>query len=396
MGANLAACYKEDDPTEGDGWRHIACSFNTYGYSLSIMMVIVSSYLCFYFNGRKVWAWLFGNCFFMFLGHETYIVLNSLVNRDSPPTLSLTLKQYLFPISLIFWSLSEMGDIILFYERFKIVHAAPIEKWFLSLFFGSLSCALVTRSVDIYYAGQKHELHDQSVWMIEPTYLVFLLVCEGLLQWRYTVSVMRFAKGANVARKALLLTLLRSAGARFLMILVPMLARSILSYIHKDQNDPRRVMTVAFNTSVNLFTMVDLLMLKYELLNQSRNKTASRMSSTLTGTWDHPELPPQPLSIPQFTFNNNSHTSTTHYSDSSKHIQTGRLTPDQSSYVMRPVSSIRKLSMNSRGLDENFVPYAPNSPQSPRTPGAESAASRSPLVESPIYDRERGGPERHI
>ena len=51
--------------------------------------------------------------------------------------------------------------------------------------------------------------------------------------------------------------------------------------------------------------------------------------------------------------------------------------------------------MNSRGLDENLVPYQPGSPQ-PRSPGGESVISRSPLVESAIYDREKGVSERDI
>ncbi|KAJ3036744.1 hypothetical protein HDV00_002404 [Rhizophlyctis rosea] len=300
------------------------------------------------------------------------------------------LKQYGYAFALIFWSAGEMGDIILFYERFKIVHTTAIEKWFLFIFFGSFTLAVGTRSVDIYFAGKLGVLHDMKdstfVWLIEPTYLMFLLICEVLLQWRYTKSVLRFAKGANVAKKALLLTLLRSAGARFLMILLPMLARGIISYVHKDQNDPSRVMSVAFNTSVNLFTMVDLLMLKYELLNQSRNKSASRNVSSQM-TWDGEGS----VTMPSFT----------HNSATQSGIR-GEWGPDgkggygyggageQQGYAMVPV---RKFSGGRQvTVMEGWAAPYPTGERGrtpiPPTPGQESMGSGAPLYDAPTWDRQ--------
>ncbi|KAJ3042179.1 hypothetical protein HDV00_008066 [Rhizophlyctis rosea] len=317
------------------GWNMMACTFAYYGYSITVMMAILSAYLIVYFRGKTVWIWLFVNCIFMFLGQEILTAINA------TPTASPIAVRILNPICLIFFSISEMGDIILFYERYKIVKRTPMEKWFYSLFFGFFSCAAITRLADVVIAAVQGQLHSRkteggvNVQYIEPTYLLFLLCCEILLQIRYIGSVSSFK---SMTKATIAFTLLRSAGARFMFILLPMFARIVTAYIYLNIDAPTYVMMVAFSTTANLFTMFDLLMLKIEL-GASRSKSGSGTNSG----WGTGPVSPRPIDTPT-NRSTQKHLTTTHlppiqtknFSTHSKMYDEERATGD--SYVLKAVS----------------------------------------------------------
>lgn len=92
-----------------------------------------------------------------------------------------------------------------------------------------LAAAILTRLLDVGMVIWKANLHDGSeianglkIQYIEPTYLLFLLGCELLIQYKYFKEL--FERGGG-KREKLGWTLLRSSGARFLLIVIPMFAR---------------------------------------------------------------------------------------------------------------------------------------------------------------------------
>jgi hypothetical protein len=167
------------------------------------------------------------------------------------------------PICLIFWSTAELGDVWLFYHRYVIVKVTPIERWFKVYFGFWLICAFIVRGTDIVISGVQGAIHSTSagVQYIEPTYFVCILFCEIILQVRYVLAITSLD---TVTKVKMFATLARSAGARFLLVTVPMLARTIAEYT-APVGDPSVIIAVNFSTAVNLFTMFDLLLMKYEL-----------------------------------------------------------------------------------------------------------------------------------
>ncbi|KAJ3043497.1 hypothetical protein HDV00_004886 [Rhizophlyctis rosea] len=203
------------------------------------------------------------------------------------------------PLALVLWSCSEIGDVILFYIRYKIVKASPLEPLFRVFFYGALSCAVILRLADIGAAIKVGETHstEPGVRPIEPTYFVFLLMIEVVLQTRYVLDVTRLK---TVNGKGLFWTLLRSAGARFSFITIPLLVRIAFQYSTFNIETPAMQWIWTFTSAVNLFTMFDLLMLKHELSINAQGKSdedsKARRPSEQTGQLLGGSLPPLILS----------------------------------------------------------------------------------------------------
>ncbi|KAJ3046495.1 hypothetical protein HK097_000811 [Rhizophlyctis rosea] len=258
----------------------IACSFHEFAFSNSVISAIFATYLFLYFRGNTVWKWLFFNCLMAFIAYQ----LNAIA--QAAPFDRGYFKKACAPLSMLFWSLAEFGDVLLFFIRYKIVKSSPMERSFLMYFFGVFTCAVITRIVDLGFVvkwGEMHTLKQEGVWVIEPIYFTFVFMCEVVLQARYVASVLAMK---NVSRSHLMWTLLRSSGARFCFVTIPLFARIIEQFRTPNVGDPRMQWIWTFSAAVNLFTMFDLLMLKYELAVGDKKPVLANKSPNARSTLD--------------------------------------------------------------------------------------------------------------
>eukprot|EP00475_Leptophrys_vorax_P039286 TRINITY_DN70723_c0_g1_i1.p1 TRINITY_DN70723_c0_g1~~TRINITY_DN70723_c0_g1_i1.p1 ORF type:complete len:293 (-),score=62.37 TRINITY_DN70723_c0_g1_i1:26-859(-) len=235
----------------------MAKQFDNFPYCNSMFCAMLSCYALAYFGPQLVWKWLCFNSVSMFVAFEIY---HSWIAAGS----HVDAGRGLIPMAMLFWSMAEVGDVVLFYKRFCIVQVGEIPSWLRNWFRGWIACAIVTRTIDI-VMGSLNGLHAESnpnLRYIEPTYFVCLWMVEVVLQYNYFTALLKM-KG--VTRTVFLAKLLRSAGTRFLLITIPMFARATAEFSGSVNTDPSVTIAVSFSTAVNLFTLIDLLLTKYEM-----------------------------------------------------------------------------------------------------------------------------------
>ncbi|KAJ3034514.1 hypothetical protein HDV00_004979 [Rhizophlyctis rosea] len=243
------------------------CAFGNYPYANSVVCVILGTYLCVYFRQNTIWRWLLFNVWTAWAAYQldqiqqAYFYLPSSPMQNNP-----LITRTIAPLCILLWSLSELGDTILFYKRYLIIKQTPVETWFKTSFLTFLTLAVGARlyhiGIVIRDGGTLGVTHSPGFHYVEPTYFLFVLICEVLVQGRYLESLLRMR---GVARGKLVWVLLKGAGARMGFITVPLAARIIYQFTSTTTGLPMYQWIWTFTAAVNLFTMIDLLMLKYEL-----------------------------------------------------------------------------------------------------------------------------------
>jgi len=254
--------------------------FQDFKFMNSLLMAMFSTYCFMYFGNQMIWRWLLFNTWCAFIAFELYTVFES---YEEP----VAMGRWAVPTALFFWSCNEIGDIILFYYRYLIVKTEPVEKWFLGSFFGFLFAGFVTRftqfCLQAKYGGWNIPMKGSQY--LEPIYFMFLLICELELQIRYVLAVLGM-KG--LGRQGMVGVFMRSAGARMIAVTAPLAWRMVTQFAADDKGAANTV-AKAFHTSVNLFTLLDLLLMKIEIKEVQANSKVQQTgagSSKITKTAD--------------------------------------------------------------------------------------------------------------
>eukprot|EP00475_Leptophrys_vorax_P043677 TRINITY_DN8488_c0_g1_i1.p1 TRINITY_DN8488_c0_g1~~TRINITY_DN8488_c0_g1_i1.p1 ORF type:complete len:339 (-),score=79.91 TRINITY_DN8488_c0_g1_i1:102-1118(-) len=255
----------------GLGWDYMARQLDIFRYTNALFCTLLSAYTFFYFRGQTVWKWIFFNSISMF----TAFLMDGALKSTGTAGGQSVANHIVSPIALIFWSMGEMGDVVLFYKRFGLVHVTEIPIWLQRWFQVWLSFAIVVRLIDIGYAAFDGGLHSATAKYIEPCYFFCLWMIEVVLQYKYFITLVEMR---DISRDVFMSKLIRSAGARFVLISVPMFCR-IIAQMAGSVTSPWAVVFINFSTAVNLFSMFDLLLLKYEMAEMKNAAAIEREAS---------------------------------------------------------------------------------------------------------------------
>lgn len=264
-------------PTSDEVFKHLAASFDGFRYFNSLLQAIFSTYCFFFFGNQMIWRWLLFNTWCSFIAFETWTTFEAYGWPEEA-------GKGIVPFCVLFWSLNEIGDIFLFYYRYLIVKTEPVEMWFRFAFFVPLGGGILTRFIQfcLHALHGGWDLPEPGSQYLEPIYFLFLLTCEVLLQVRYLLAVRSMG---GIGGNAMLKIFLRSAGARMFAVTAPLLVRMAAQF--SASKSPIVTIAVNFHTAVNMFTLLDLLLMKIELKEASGSKVAAQsklISSNQQGT----------------------------------------------------------------------------------------------------------------